>query len=943
MNAAEFAAKWIGNTNTERAAAQEHFIDICTMLGVPTPNTDREGEAYAFEKGASKTSGGKGWADVWLRGRFGWEYKGHHRDLEAAYKQLLNYREALENPPLLVVCDLDHFSIRTNFTNTIRHDYSFSLEDLLDRPAEPLRILHALFEKPEELRPSKTRDALTEEAAGAFAALAQQLRNAGYEPQRVAHFLNKLLFALFAEDTKLLPAGLIRDLGQNLSKQPTIFTHQLSELFRLMSAEPGGTFGPLPIQWFNGGLFDGPDVLPLTTEQIDVITRVSLLDWSQVEPTVFGTLFERGLDPDKRSQLGTHYTDRISIERVVHPVLIEPLEREWATLRDDVAKLIAGYDIRGRVSGAERAARTKAIGRATDLVSQFLARLDAVRVLDPACGSGNFLYIALQSLKDLERRVIVWEASELVTTMRFPTIGPHNVRGIELNSYAAELARVSIWIGEIQWMIANGFAYLRDPVLQPLESIECRDAVLDLSDPLVPREPEWPNAYAIIGNPPFIGNKLLRANLGDEYIKGLFNVYHERLSSGVDFVCYWHEKARAMVADGRAKRVGLLATQGIRGGANRKVLKRIKESGDIFMAWSDEPWVVEGAAVHVSIVGYDDGSETHRVLDGAPVLAINADLSAGNDLTSAKVLTENAGIAFQGPVKIGPFEIDAALAQRMLAAPNPHGRSNREVLKPWINGLDITRRPRHMWIIDFAEMTEEEAALYEAPFEYVKQLVYPIRSKNRRERRSVFWWRHGETVPGLRLATQRLARFMATPRVSKHRLFVWAEAGTLPDSAVVAIARDDDYSFGVLHSHVHELWALALGTQLESRPRYTPLSTFGTFPFPRPTSVQAEIIATAARMLDSFRRRWLDPEGVNLAELKSRTITNLYNQRPSWLSQAHDRLDRAVFAAYGWPYPLDDQEILGRLLQLNWERAAQSGGVAMPTVVTDDPEEELKF
>src|SRR5712692_3118975 len=196
------------------------------------------------------------------------------------------------------------------------------------------------------------------------------------------------------QDAKLLPLGLIRDLGRNLRKQPTIFTAQLSELFRLMSTEPGGTFGPLPIQWFNGGLFDGPDVLPLTTEQIDVITQVSLLDWSQIEPTVFGTLFERGLDPSKRSQLGAHYTDRTSIERVIHPVLIEPLEREWATLREDVGKLMAGFDLRrAATSPAYRLARTKAVNQAQALVSQFLAGLDAVRVLDPACGSGNFLYV----------------------------------------------------------------------------------------------------------------------------------------------------------------------------------------------------------------------------------------------------------------------------------------------------------------------------------------------------------------------------------------------------------------------------------------------------------------------------------------------------------------------------------------------------------------------
>jgi type II restriction/modification system DNA methylase subunit YeeA len=945
MNAAEFAAKWIGNANTERGAAQEHFIDICTMLGVPTPNTDREGEAYAFEKGVSKTSGGKGFADVWFRGHFAWEYKGHYKNLDHAYKQLLDYREALENPPLLVVCDLDRFIIRTNFTNTVLQSYTFRLEDLRDRPGEPLRILRALFERPEDLRPSKTRAELTEEAAGAFAALAQQLRDVGYEPQRVAHFLNKLLFVLFAEDSALLPAGLIRDLGKNLIKHPAIFTNQLSELFRLMSTKPGGAFGPLPIQWFNGGLFDGPDVLPLTTEQIEVITRVSRLDWSQVEPAVFGTLFERGLDPGKRSQLGAHYTDRTSIERVVYPVLIEPLEREWAMLRDVVGKLIAGFDLkRSPVSSAERAARTKALGRARDLVNEFLERLNAVRVLDPACGSGNFLYVALQALKDLERRVIVWEANELVSTMRFPSLGPHNVRGIELNSYAAELARVSIWIGEIQWMISNGFAYVTDPVLRRLENIECRDAVLDLSDPSAPGEPEWPDAYAIIGNPPFIGNKLLRTNLGDGYVEALFNVYSGRLSNGIDFVCYWHEKARAMVEAGRVKCVGLLATQGIRHGANRKVLDRIKETGDIFMAWSDETWVVEGASVHVSIVGYDDGSETHRVLDGVPVPAINSDLTTGVDLTRAKILAENAGLAFQGPVKVGPFEIDDILAQRMLTEPNPHGRSNRDVVKPWVVGLDIARRPRHMWIIDFEEMTEDEAALYEAPFEYVRQHVYPLRASNRDRQRRENWWRLGRSGADLQRATKGLARFLVTPRVSKHRFFVWVEAGTLPDSAVVAIARDDDYSFGILHSCVHELWARGVGSQLreaESGFRYTPRTTFETFPFPRPTLAQAESIAEAGLTLDDYRRRWLDPEGINPADLKNRTLTKLYNQRPSWLDQAHNRLDRAVFAAYGWPYPLDDQVILGRLLQLNEDRAARSGGVALSTVVTDSAEEEL--
>lgn len=232
--------------------------------------------------------------------------------------------------------------------------------------------------------------------------------------------------------------------------------------------------------------------------------------------------------------------------------------------------------------------------------------------------------------------------------MQFPEVGPQAVLGIELNSYAAELARVVVWIGEIQWMLSNGFAYLRDPILRPLETIECRDAILDLADPAHPVEPAWPAADVIIGNPPFLGGKLLRAGLGNDYVDALFAIYRGRVPAEADLVTYWHEKARALVADGKAERVGLLATQGIRGGANRRVLERVKESGDIFFARSDDVWVVEGAAVHISFVGFDDGSETERALDGAPVTAINANLTTGLDLTAAKRLPENVGVAFDG-------------------------------------------------------------------------------------------------------------------------------------------------------------------------------------------------------------------------------------------------------------------------------------------------------
>ena len=581
MTQSEFARKWMGSTRAERAAAQEHFIDLCRMLGVPTPNqADPAGRDYAFEKGAEKVGGGDGFADVWRRGHFAWEYKGKRKDLKAAYQQLLQYREALENPPLLVVCDLDRFEVHTNFTNTPTVVHAFALRELLERPEEPLRVLRAVMKQPEALRPGKTREELTSEAAEQFASLALALRGRGHDPLRVAHFLNKLLFCMFAQDAGLLPAELLERLAEGSKHNVDVFTLGLHDLFATMS-QGGGLFGTEPIDWFNGGLFDNVDVLPLIAAEIGLVERVSRLDWSQVEPAVFGTLFERGLDPGKRAQLGAHYTDRESILRVIELVLMAPLRRDFEATRQRVQALLA--------EGRRITARTPPDRNPHAVFNAFLARLRAVRVLDPACGSGNFLYLALQALKDLEREAILWASLTFQTTLEFPQVGPASVLGIELNSYAAELARVVIWIGEIQWMLANGFSYLREPILRPLDNVECRDSVLDPSDPAAPREPSWPAADVIIGNPPFLGGKLLRSGLGNAYVEALFRVYRGRVPAEADLVCYWHEKARAMVADGKVERAGLLATQGIRGGANRRVLERIKQTGGIFLAWSDEP------------------------------------------------------------------------------------------------------------------------------------------------------------------------------------------------------------------------------------------------------------------------------------------------------------------------------------------------------------------
>ena len=552
-------------------------------------------------------------------------------------------------------------------------------------------------------------------------------------------------------------------------------------------------------------------------------------------------------------------------------------------------------------------------------------------MLDPACGSGNFLYVSLKQLLDLEKEVITF-ADEVGVPKFFPKVGPEQVHGIEINEYAHDLAATTVWIGYIQWLRDNGFGRPAEPILKPLETVTQMDAILARDEDGTLREPDWPEAAVIVGNPPFLGDKKMRAELGHGYVDALRKLYGGRVPGGADLVTFWFERARERIEDGSAKRAGLLATNSIRGGVNRRVLQRIREHGSIFFAEADRPWVLDGAAVRVSMVGFDDGSETHRVLDGAPVEQIYADLTGALDLSSAHRLPENAGVSFIGTQKGGAFDLTAKEAREMLAtADNPNGQPNSDVVRPWINGLDITRRPRGKWIVDFGtDMREEDAALYEAPFERVRMLVYPARKDLRRENHRRYWWLHAESRPGMRRALAPLSRYVSTARVAKHRLFVWTDTTTLPDSQVVVFARDDDYFFGVLHSRAHEIWALRMGTSLEDRPRYTPTTCFETFPFPEPSEDQREAISEAGHRLDELRRNWLNPEGATEADLKKRTLTKLYNARPTWLQNTHAQLDKAVFAAYGWPEDIADEEILKNLLTLNLERSER--GVSTPSL-----------
>ncbi|MCF8004704.1 MAG: hypothetical protein K9L32_10985 [Chromatiaceae bacterium] len=990
MDADQFVRKWTGVTLKERSSAQEHFLDLCHLLEEPTPaEADPTGERFCFEKGADKAGGGDGWADVWRRGCFAWEYKSPGKDLKQAFKQLQLYTPALEYPPLLIVSDVQTIELHTAFTGLVPVVHRLQLEDL--RGQAKRRLLKWAFSDPGKLKPAQTTANLTEEAAWRFAELAQALRSRGQSADAVAHFSQQLLFCLFAEDIDLLPNQLFSRLLKAGKQSPAQLKGMLGSLFGAMAK--GGLMGVDVIDWFNGGLFSSDATLPLTSEDVDLLIEVARLDWSAINPIIFGVLFERGLDPDKRSQLGAHFTDPVSIMRLVDPVVLQPLREAWSAVKLDIQA-----QLNKAASAKSQAARTKATHAGIALFQGFLERLRRYRVLDPACGSGNFLLLALLGLKDLEHQIIL-EAEAMGLPRAFPMIGPENVLGIELSPFAAELARVVVWIGEIQWMLSHGFSLNRNPILKPLDTIENRDAVLNADG----SEPEWPEADAIVGNPPFVGGSKKRRTLGDAYFDALAKRYAGRVPAGADLVTYWFEKARAQLASAKTQRAGLVATQSIRRGSNQKVLTRITETGVIFEAWSDEPWINEGADVRVSLIAFAPSSASQGIrLNGQPVATIYADLTGnaegGLDLGQAQPLPSNA-VAFEGTKKYGDFDIPGDVAREWLLAPNPDGRSNREVLKPWRNGQDLARRPADHWIIDFGvDRVEADAALFEQPYQHVLTYVKPSRSQVNNEHTRAYWWIHERPRAALRQSLTGLRRFIATPRVAKHRFFVWLPASVLPDTRLCVICRDDDITFGILSSRLHVIWALSKGSRhgdgdQGGRPTYNAGTCFETFPFPegctpadtrpagqdeadplvsmpratwdpaQPALVSDQPgdnlpplpdpdapvvrhwidIAKAASQLNRLRERWLNPpEWVDIVpevvpgypdriipkpehekELKKRTLTNLYNQRPAWLDNAHKALDAAVAAAYGWDDyrpEMPDEEILSRLLALNLQR-----------------------
>lgn len=889
MTPQQFIAKWgpggPAYDLNERQGAQPHFMDLCQLLGVPTPGSSGD---YLFEQDTLVLGEARGYADVFMRNHFAWENKAPGRNLDTALKQLLTYSLALSNPPLLVVCDRLATRIHTQFNGHPSEVHTVLLHEL-DQP-DKQALLRRLWTDPESFRPKKTSRDITEAAAKSFSTLADGLRNRGpakdLDPHgwqahadEVAHFLTQCLFCFFAEDVSLLPGRMFEGLVNNKNLTSDKLTLGLTNLFTVM--RKGGLYGNDDIPWFNGGLFKKVKVPALTIMEVTELRNAAALNWSAIDVSIFGTLFERGLDPSKRSQLGAHYTDPATILRIVEPVLSRPLLQKWELIAQEIRGLMAKSIKRN--DKHHKAAQARFV--------LWLEQLKDYRVLDPACGSGNFLFLGLKALKDIEHKSHLDAAALGLDRQADLVTGPHNVLGIELNEYAAELARVTVWIGELQWRIEHGYDFKTNPVLEPLDHIECRDALLTFvaaggtgsaeragqtpgaHEPSVPKSPPtsapptpqnlmgrgdagaapagdlaaplaleavWPRASVVIGNPPFLGGSKKRGELGSDYFAALNAVYADRVPGFGDLVCYWFAKALTAIEINGLGAAGLVTTNSIRGGANRKVLDAICERSRIFEAWSDEGWVNEGAAVRVSLVCFGHGAGAR--LDGADVGDIHADLTPGStdgslvDVTHAVPLLQNGITCCYGSQEKGSFELERSEVEKMLRLPNPHGHPNADVIKRSVNGRQLSQRRADAWVADFGnDMSENDASLYEAPFAHVKRVVYPERMGRADKGQAKRWWLHARPSPVYRNYLKSGAqRAIVSSAVAKHRLFGWISSQELADHALIVVTRADDTTFGILHSRFHELWSLRMCTWLGvgNDPRYTPTTCFETFPFP---------------------------------------------------------------------------------------------------------------
>ncbi|MCC0004175.1 MAG: class I SAM-dependent DNA methyltransferase [Methylobacteriaceae bacterium] len=1000
MSVEAFITRWQGRHGGQERANYALFLtELCDALGLPHPDpasAEHADNDYVFER-VVREAGRDGTIsnrriDLYKRDAFVLEAK-QSRQVPGGDKQvqgqtdlilteavprgrrgadrawdvlMLNARRQAEDyvrllprghepPPFVIVCDVGHcLEVYANFRRDgkafdqfpDRQSFRIYLEDL--RKPEVQDQLKAIWKDPASLDPARRSARVTRAIAERLAKVSKALEKDAHPADEVAMFLMRCLFTMFAEDVGLLPENSFKEVLERCEREPDTFQHDVGQLWEAMNT--GGYAHAIreKVPRFNGEFFLRRTVLPLAREEIGELKQAAGHDWRDVDPSIFGTLLEQALDPDERRRLGAHYTPRAYVERLVIATVIEPLRDDWGKV----------------LSTAER---QKSEGRNDDALATVRAFHDALcatRVLDPACGTGNFLYVSLELLKRLEGEVL--EAlvnlggQEALVGLEGHSVDPHQFLGMELNPRAAAIAELVLWIGHLQWHVRTRGGMPSEPILRAFKNIVVKDAVLAPGQP--PRRPEWPAAEYIVGNPPFIGSKFLRARLGDDYTEALWAA-HPNMNESADFVMYWWDRAAELLTRKATalRRFGLVTTNSITQSFQSRVLQRhLKASKPVslVMAIPDHPWskaTTDAAAVRIAMTvveaGVRDGAlrevtnETGLDTD-TPIIdlsekvgIINSGLSIGVDATSVSALRANDGICSPGVKLHGAGFIVTRQEADHLGLGKRNGLERH--IRPYRNGRDLTTHPRNSMVIDlFGLNIDQVRNRFPEVYQHVLTKVKPERDANNRATYRTNWWVFGEPRSELRPALKDVQRYVATPVTQKHRTFEFLPADILPDDALMVAAVDDAFVLGVMQSRSFSAWFNGTASTLEDRPRFIKSRCFDPFPFPVADDLQKQRIRVVAEAIDAHRKRVL-------AEHPHLTLTGLYNVLEELragvapdalepasrkifddglvliLKEEHDKLDVAVADAYGWPVDLADEDVLARLVALNKERAQE--------------------
>lgn len=977
------ASRWKEAAPAERANAQSYLIELAHALGVEPPRPAGSGYEfeYAIKVVARDGSESTNFIDLYKRNHFALEAKddeaGKLNDvlLRKAFGQVRNYVGSLpdERPPYIMVMDVGKTLLVWDRWNGDYGGFAAAKRielSLLAQNEEATSLLRDIFEDPFVRDPRAKAVEVTTDIAAKLAELAAALEARGHDQERVARFLMRCVFTMFAEDVGLLQDEPFRRAVEEIGYQsPEEFGIAVGELWKAM--DEGKRFGLKKLLRFNGHFFRDAEVLALTREEIAVLHEAAKADWTHVEPSIFGTLLVRALDPVERHRLGAEYTPKEYIERLVKPTVEDPIRERWTGVQAQVLQL-------------RETSKKKDAEKAVAALREFHDWLRGLRFLDPACGSGNFLYVTMHAVKRIELEAV--HSLEEITgkkELRLHEVDPSQFYGIEIKPWAREVAELTLWIGFHQFWRMHHEVQPPEPILQDTGTLDCRDAILEWQaivevtarsrpDPtpqimspvtgrLVPnpsarlkyfeykgaKSAKWPKADFIIGNPPYLGQARQRDALGDGYVDALRAAYAE-VPDSADLVMYWWYNAAREVEKGRAIRAGLLTTNTITQSQNRSVMSGASAKGvNVIWAIADHPWSddVTGAAVRVAmtVISRDTTEPVLAIVDPVTgnlsersVARLNLDLTSRPDVgaASSTALTANTGISSRG------FELHGAgfILGAEEGASVRRDPKSAAIVRPYRNGKDITARPRDTFVIDFGAMEETEAKSYAVPYEVVRSRVKPERDANNEEKCRTYWWRFGRERPVLRAALQGLSRYIATTETAKHRFFVFLDAEIAPDNMLICIASDDAFHLGVLSSIPHVTWALAAGGTLEDRPRYNKTRCFDPFPFPNANDALKQRIRSVAERLDTHRAN-------ALARDERITMTGMYNVVSKLRSggelnpkereinvlaacgillDLHTELDRLVCEAYGWgPNIPKTDVILERLVALHDERVRE--------------------